>query len=316
MVGSIDKKKTTRSIKNLENKDKSWVYFPVLMVSFLLIFICPPSLSAANFSSPGNKALEGFETVHSQVAPGLKFAVFGDSFLTGKRLKDVSQVQVNISSPLEKAFLIWSGEVKDGDQKTDEIRLLTPNDREFTIRAQDNWQKNSTGVLYSAIADVTKYVGGSGLYGVRSLRSDVVNPGGKDPYSVAGWALVVLSKDQNIPDASLVVILSGLQTLKPGETYDLSLVDRLPEGSWKAHSIGIIGGHGLAGNGSGNLLNKRALSGGDDWDGSAGKLWDVDFFKIREDNQLAGEKRFTLTIDPLLQWLYPVAVILNLIPAK
>ena len=286
------------------------------MVSLLFIFVWPQTLFAANFSSPGNKTVEGFETIHSEEAPGLKFAVFGDSLLNGRVVKDESRVQVDISSPTEKAFLIWSGEVKDSARKFAEITFLTPGDKEITTSARQTWQKNSTGVLYSAIADVTQYVGQSGLYGVKNLRSDVVNPGGKDPYSVAGWALVILTKDQGIPDASLVVILSGLQTLKPGETYDLSLIEKLPAGSWKADTIGIIGGHGLAGNGSGNLLNNRALSGGDDWDGSAGKLWDVDFFKISDDKNLEGEKGFTLTIDPLLQWLYPVAVILNLSPIE
>lgn len=314
MVGSIGNKRANRSMNDLSRISRPWIYYFILIVPLQLILFYPLTLFAAGFSSPGNKTLEGFETVHSETAPGLKFSVFGESLLTGEKLKNASRVQVSISSPIEKAFLIWSGEVKDGDQKFDEITLLTPSDKEFSIKARTTWQKNSTGVLYSAIADVTKYVGQSGLYGVKNLRSDLVNPGGKDPYSVAGWALVVLSKDPGLSESRKVVIVSGLQILKPGETYDLFLTGE--EGSMKAHSIGIVGGHGLAGNGSGNLLNNRGISGGDDWDGSAGKLWDVDFFKIKDDNSSVGEKSFTLTIDPLLQWLYPVAVILNLSPAK
>jgi len=150
------------------------------------------------------------------------------------------------------------------------------------------------------------------MYGVNNLRSEVVNPGGKDPYSVAGWALVVVTEDQKNEETDSVVILSGLQILKPGETYDFPLINHLPEGFRKPVSIGIIGGHGRAGNGSGNLLNGKALSGDDDWDGSAGKFWDIDIFALKEHTDKDTKKGLTLTIDPLLQWLYPVGVIVQL----
>jgi hypothetical protein len=107
--------------------------------------------------------------------------------------------------------------------------------------------------------------------------------------------------------------MAGLQVLKPGETYDLSLTPYLPKGSMEVSAIGIIGGHGRAGNGSGNLLNGTAISGGDDWDGSAGKFWDIDLFRLSLDtNNVALEGKMALTIDPLLQWLYPIGIVLEL----
>ena len=81
------------------------------------------------------------------------------------------------------------------------------------------------------------------------------------------------------------------------------------------HAIGgsaAAMGHGRAGNGSGNLLNGLAISGQDDWDGSAGKFWDVDLFKpYPHTKYIAEEEDLTLTVDPLLQWLYPIGVIIK-----
>jgi len=148
---------------------------------------------------------------------------------------------------------------------------------------------------------------------VKNLSSDLVNPGGRDPYSVAGWALLVVTEDRNSDEIHSVTFLAGLQVLKPGETYDISLTPYLPKGSMKPSAIGIIGGHGRAGNGSGNLLNGRAISGEDDWDGSAGKFWDVDLYRLNLDTNSVGlEGEMALTIDPLLQWLYPIGVVFEL----
>ena len=294
-----------------------FTWHPPLGFLFLLQLTIPlilsQPLSASEFSSVNHKSLNGFETVYSQTSRGLGFQIIGESLLFEKKIKKVIRVPLKVSSPIKKAFLIWSGEVKEHNKNAGKIRFLGPKNKEHRITAQHLWKKNSTGILYSALADVTQYVTGSGSYGVKNLSSDVVNPGGRDPYSVAGWALVVVTEDRNSDEIHSVTVLAGLQVLKPGETYDLSLTPHLPKSFMKASSIGIIGGHGRAGNGSGNLFNGMAISGKDDWNGSAGKFWDIDLFQLNLDtNNVVLERKMALTIDPLLQWLYPLGVVLEL----
>ena len=309
-------RRRARAVKSPKAKGRTWgIGWPswlLFIPATLVIGLVPLRLPASEFSPIVNKTLQGFATVYSDTAPGLNFKVIGGSLLTGKRLKESSRARLQISFPIRKAFLIWAGEVKERSEKPEGIRLLVPGDQEVPILAQRSWEKKSTGILYSAFAEVTKYVTGNGWYGVKNIRSERMNPGGKDPYSVAGWALVVVTEDQKSEGINSVIVLSGLQTLKPGETYDFPLINHLPDGFWQPVSIGIIGGHGRAGNGSGNLLNGKAISGKDDWDGSAGKFWDIDIFTLKEHTKKGKDQGLMLTIDPLLQWLYPVGVVMAL----
>ena len=298
--------------KNSEHFYRRSLFHLLFFLQFAIPLILPQSISASEFSSVKHKPLNGFETVYSQTSRGLGFQIIGESFLIKKKIKKVSRVQLKVSSPIKKAFLIWSGEVKEHNKNSGKIHFLGPKSKEHRITAQHLWEKNSTGILYSAIADVTDYVAGSGLYGVKNLASDVVNPGGKDPYSVAGWALVVVTENQISDETHTVTFLAGLQVLKPGESYDLSLTPHFPKDFMKTISLGIIGGHGRVGNGSGNLYNGLAMSGRDDWDGSAGKFWDVDLFPINLDNNSTASKgKAALTIDPLLQWIYPIGIMIE-----
>jgi hypothetical protein len=285
---------------------------PGLVLCLLFCFL-PLSIFASNLSSIENKNHIIFEKVFFESGPGLDFTVVGKSLLVDQKIQKTSTSRLKISFPVKKAFLIWSGEVKEQNKNAGKIRFLGPKNREHPVTAQHLWEKNSTGILYSAVADVTRHVTGSGLYGVKNLSSDRVNPGGKDPYSVAGWALVVITEDRNSEKTHSVAFLAGLQVLKPGEIYDIPLTPYLTKYFVEPVSIGIVGGHGRAGNGSGNLLNGKAVSGKDDWDGSAGKFWDIDLFRLNLDTNSVGlEGKMVLTIDPLLQWLYPIGVVLEL----
>jgi hypothetical protein len=283
-----------------------------LALCMLLCFL-PHSAFAFDLSPIENKTLINFEKIFLESGPGLDFTLAGKSLLVDQNIQKVSKTRLEISFPVKKAFLIWSGEVKEHNKNAGKIHFLGPKNKGHRITAQRLWKKNSTGILYSALAEVTQYVTGSGLYGVENLASDLMNPGGRDPYTVAGWALLVVTEDPKSEEIHSVAFLAGLQVLKPGETYDLSLTPYLPKGSMELSAIGIIGGHGRAGNGSGNLLNGKAISGKDDWDGSAGKFWDIDLFRLSLDtNNVALEGKMALTIDPLLQWLYPIGIVLEL----
>lgn len=294
-------------------KPKSQKLFRVQRLALCMLFcFLPLSAFASDLSPIDNKTLINFEKVFLGSGPGLDFTLVGKSLLVDQTIQKISKTRLEISFPVKKAFLIWSGEVKEQNKNAGKIRFLGPKNKEHRITAQHIWKKNSTGILYSALADVTPYVTGGGLYGVKDLSSDEVNPGGKDPYSVAGWALLVVTEDRKSDKTYSVAFLAGLQVLKPGEIYDLPLTPYLPRGPLKPGSIGIIGGHGRAGNGSGNLLNEVAISGQDDWDGSAGKFWDIDLFKLNLDtNSVSKRENLTVTVDPLLQWLYPIGVIVK-----
>lgn len=302
-----------RSAMDRENFYYRSLFRYLFFLQFIITSISPQSISASEFSSVEHKSLSGFEKIYSQKSRGLGFEMIGEGLLIEKGMKKISRLPLKVASPVKKAFLIWSGEVKEHNKNAGKIRFLGPKNKEYRITAQRLWKKNSTGILYSALADVTRYVSGNGLYGVKNLASDVVNPGGRDPYSVAGWALLVITENRNSDEIHSVTFLAGLQVLKPGETYDIYLTPYLPKGYIDFRAIGIIGGHGRAGNGSANLLNRRAISGKDDWDGSAGKFWDVDLFRLNPDtNNVYVEEKMALTIDPLLQWLYPIGVVLEL----
>jgi hypothetical protein len=282
------------------------------LMLYLLVCYLPLSAFASDLSSIDNKTLISLEKIFLESGPGLDFTLVGESLLVDQTIQKVSKTRLKISFPVKKAFLIWSGEVKEHNKNARKIHFLGPKNKEHRITAQHLWEKNSTGILYSALADVTPYVTGSGLYGVRNLSSDAVNPGGKDPYSVAGWALVVITENRNSEKIHSVAFLAGLQVLKPGEIYDIPLTPYLTKDFMELDAIGIIGGHGRAGNGSGNLLNELAISGQDDWDGSAGKFWDVDLFEPYPHTKYVAENGdLTLTIDPLLQWIYPIGVIIK-----
>ncbi len=276
-----------------------------------LALFLPHVLSASEFSAVGHKSIKGFEAVYSHTARGLGFRIIGESLLVERKMKKASRAQLKTSSPVRKAFLIWSGETKEENKTREGIIFLADGNKEHAIIAQRIWKQNSTGILYTALAEVTQYVTGSGGYGVKNLYSEELNPGGRDPYTVAGWALVVVTEDPGSRERNSVILLAGLQVLKPGETYDLSLTPHAPPGSPKPGAIGRIGGHGRAGNVSANLFNNKALTGSEDWDGSAGKFWDIDIFEINRDNNNDGDEGLTLTIDPLLQWLYPVGVVVT-----
>jgi hypothetical protein len=295
----------------LKSKDQNLFPTPV-MVAAMLFCLLPIHTFASDLSSIENKTSTNLEKIFLETGPGLDFTLVGKSLLVDQTIQKISKTRLKISFPVKKAFLIWSGEVKEQNKDAGKIRFLGPENQEHQITAQHLWKKNSTGILYSALADVTQYVTGSGVYGVKNLSSDKVNPGGKDPYSVAGWALVVITKNRKSKKVQSVAFLAGLQVLKPGEIYDIPLTPYLTKDFIETGAIGIIGGHGRAGNGSGNLFNGLAMSGQDDWDGSAGKFWDVDLFEPNPHTDYIAEKGdLTLTVDPLLQWLYPIGVIIK-----
>jgi hypothetical protein len=295
----------------LKLQNQNFFAMPAMVIGMLFCFL-PIHTFASDFSSIENKTSTTLEKVFLEAGPGLDFTMVGGSLLVDQTIQKISKTRLKISSPVRKAFLIWSGEVKEQNKNAGKIRFLGPKSQEHPIITQHLWKRNSTGILYSALADVTQYVTGSGMYGVKNLSSDKINPGGKDPYSVAGWALVVVTEDRNTKKSSSVAFLAGLQVLKPGEIYDIPLTPYLTKDFVEADAIGIIGGHGRAGNGSGNLLNGLAISGQDDWDGSAGKFWDVDLFKPYPHTKYVAEKEdLTLTVDPLLQWIYPIGVIIK-----
>jgi len=260
----------------------------------------------------GNKNITSLERVYFVEGKNLGFTLVGKSLLKDQSKEKVSRVFLNVPQPIKKAFLIWSGETGTAAEHFSSIKFLTPDKKEHLMRADKLEAHPSVGTLYAALADVTSHISQSGEYGVKELVSDPLQRDKKNPYSVAGWALVVITEDSKNRKSNKISLFFGLQVLKPGETYDLEIIDTLPSSSGISGFLGVIGGHGRAGNGSGNLLNGLALSGQDDWNGSSGKFWDIDLFELYPDTSYIQEnKGLTLTIDPLLQWLYPVGVILE-----
>ena len=267
-------------------------------------------ISGIDFTDVPNTSGEGFELLYSESARGLTVQVVGESLIADGGKKETSIQSVKISGKVKKAWLLWSGEVKDEDSQPERIKFVTPRESEITVQADRIWRGKSSGTLYSAAADVTKHLKKSGDYGVKDLPSDSLHFYGTENLSVAGWALFVVEKKRDGKETA-IQISATLQILKPGELYDFNLAKEMPKGNWSVQHITLVGGHGRAGNGSASLLNGKALRGTDEWNGSSGTFWDIDTFSLKNLEIQSSKDGLLLTIDPLLQWLYPMAVALE-----
>jgi len=175
--------------------------------------------------------------------------------------------------------------------------LHLPNGENETLEAESFWDVEvGRQLAYSAMVDVTRFMKRNGSYGVSGLK------GKTDKFS--GYVIVGIYGSQRLP-MRLISLTVGISRLKPGEIYDVRLGQKKIPGV--VSRVSTFGGNGKAGNGSANILNGATLSGGEDWDGSSGLQWDVDDFRVRR-FQVSSTKGVIWSVDPLLQWVYPIGI--------
>lgn len=186
-------------------------------------------------------------------------------------------------------------------------------DMSVQVRTVARYQKRSLEILYHDVfrfdpKDVPWARGGKdtgGLVTVKSVRSDVVNPTGKFKFSTAAATVIVVYRTKD-PAAKRIRLFAGLSAPTPGDVYTF----RFDRGSPKHHPVSLMvaGGHGIKGNATGNMLNGSTLSGGDDWDGSAGILWDFDRYNLKKWS-FGDIIEYKFGIDTILNWIYPEILI-------
>ncbi len=195
------------------------------------------------------------------------------------------------------------GEGIEGEKTTFDIKIKTPHGKVFIIHPKATLKDGGVRYLYSSWADVTHVFKKEGDYKIVPLQGDKIPP----PLEAAGWSLILVSKDQK-RNSGNIILKWGLQRLQPGELYNFKMLPSLSH--HHVNTVVIVGGHGQKENGSGNLINGETLSMGDDWNGSSGERWDIDqyfvsIFKYKTDPGI------TITVDPLLQWLFPIAFLVQ-----
>ncbi|MBI2609468.1 MAG: hypothetical protein HYW47_07760 [Deltaproteobacteria bacterium] len=230
--------------------------------------------------------------------------VFGDSFLENGKLKKESALEIPQNIKIHKALFMWMGEGLEGEKSTYHIEFKTKEEKVFKILPQKTLKEKNTRFLHVHWADVTTIVKPSQKYQVRYFQFEKI----PIPLDACGWALILITENKNSFQGRFQVFW-GLQRLQPGELYNFTL-QKSGATHDIIHSVAVIGGHGQKGNGSGNSLNGKTLSQGEDWDGSSGERWDadfsqVDFFGYKIDQGVI------VTIDPLLQWIFPLGFALK-----
>lgn len=264
-----------------------------------------PRLLAAAFVILGIQRLafaDGFEAVLDWSAEEVSWNLIGGSFLKDGKLLNETEINSSFRPPPGwefKAFLFWSGEVKKLDDSARRV-VLKSGARTLTVHAQKVWSERSTGIIYTAAGDVTDILkNAKGPFLMSGLRSDAVDYSAGDSFSQAGWALLTAARKGSSGKRKLKV-MAGAEPVAPGEPFQVSLWNG-PQ-SAALLRLGVAGGHGIEGNGGGTLINGKSVSGGDDWRGSAGELWDVHVYGL---SKMAPQTSWTLAFDPLLEWIFP-----------
>ena len=221
-----------------------------------------------------------------------------ESFIqpTGERLFDARTFKIppEVVNTAVAGYLFVTGE--SARANTDSTATVS-----VPVRTIARYQKRSLEILYHDVFLFDpKNIKEGGLT-VGRVLSDVVNPAGKFKYSTAAATVVVIYKKTET-SARRVRLFAGLSNPTPGDIYLFSF----PRASSHHYPTRLIagGGHGIKGNATGNVLNGITLSGGDDWDGSSGPLWDVDKYNLKKWS-FDGIMEYRFGIDTILNWIYP-----------
>ncbi|MBN1383575.1 MAG: hypothetical protein JW983_01670 [Elusimicrobia bacterium] len=248
------------------------------------------------------------DTYYEKEDLGLSVWVDGKSMISGSgQVLSQSKFHIGSFDNIDKVILVWSGEVKKKSDDFKNITIQSPGNGPKKIEADKVYKSASSGILYSCFADITSVYNGKGKYIIKDLRSDVFEKKGAEFCSVGGYAVIVVYRNPEDTNKKRIQIKSEFLMLRPGEIYDIKILEKGT--SFVPVRLTIIGGHGLKGNASTNLINGQSISGKEDWDGSSGVYWDVDSFAI--DHKLFGieEHGLILSFDSLLQWIYPTTVV-------
>ena len=211
--------------------------------------------------------------------------------ISGGNLKPSTPFEWEKKVGLRKLYLIWSG-AKKVEVNGTEIRAQ----KIYTITEQKT-------EIMAAISEVSSVFKKEGMYTIKGIDMK------EAPFQ--GYAVIEVVEEAKAPLREIVV-KAGMARLKPGELYTVEMLEKGEKGKKGMISrFSVIGGNGKAGNGSSNLLNGVTVSGKDDWDGSSGIRWDIDDYDVKE-FKILSEKGVRWSMDPLLQWLYPIGAVVQI----
>lgn len=274
---------------------------------FLIAFFCVPRAWGLDVSSvSGIDITSRFRTLY-KIEGHVECGIVGESMIEKNQRKRVSKFEWKGTPNSETKgetkkggyYLMWVGVVEKADQKqAKKILFRTPSQKTWELKAE-HFEVDEEGV-YLAIADVEKRMEGKGIYEIENLETR--------PDRFGGYIWIGIYENRGVPKR-YIEVRQGLAKLKPGELYEAKILEPGMKGwvSW----VSTFGADGKAGNGSSNLMNRMALSGGEDWDGSSGEKWDVDSFSVKRFG-IISDQGLTWSIDPLLQWIYVAGIVVQI----
>ncbi len=254
----------------------------------------------------GMARAESFEKLLDWSGAEISWTLTGGSFIKDGKLIESAEMKAAVpaASDIEfRAYLIWCGEVGKLDDAVSRITLTTPKGA-VVIKCQKLYSERSTGHLYTAVSDITEILRKTkGPYFLSGIRSDPMDFARENGLSQAGWELFTVER-KGVSGNRRIKFFAGTEAVAPGEPFNLSLWNDGAQA--KINRLGIAGGHGIAGNAGATLINGKSLSGGDDWRGNRGELWDSHVYDLSKWPQNRG---WTVTFDPLLEWIFPSCAI-------
>ncbi len=276
--------------------------------AFLVAFFCLEKVWGLDVSSvSGIDISSRFRTLY-KTEGHVEYGIVGESMVEKNQKRPFSRFEWKGTATGEtkkgKYYLIWVGVVepeKKGAAK--KILFRAPSGKEWNVKASRfEMSDDEADGAYLAISDVGRMMEGKGIYKVRNLETK--------PDRFGGYTWIGIYENPNVSKRHIELKV-GLAKLKPGELYEAKILESGQIMNGWTSRVSTFGGDGKAGNGSSNLLNRMALSGGEDWDGSSGDKWDVDSYNI-EKFGLISDKGLTWSIDPLLQWLYAAGIVVQI----
>lgn len=218
--------------------------------------------------------------------------VVGQSFEVHKNLR----VQME-PKDLIYAGISWGGVIMIQDLK--KAKTLGFGDK-IKIQSEGTLIKpdKKGEIMMSAYADITKML--------KKQKESMIRKNAD--YIYGGFTVISIYKNESAPKRWIGVKM-GLAQTKPGDIYGVRLVKQSIPG--QVSQFSTWGAGAIAGNGSANILNGVTVSGLEDWDGSQGVKWDTDTVDVRP-YQIRATNGLTWSIDPLLQWLYPMGAVISI----